>query len=179
NAVAFQTVPYIHPDSPALLVLSRLLRSNYLLKEIREKGGAYGGAASFDTREGVFAMSSYRDPNIARTYRVFRDARAFLDTPLGQRELTEAILGASKVLDPLTSPDTAGRMRFYSDQAGYTPDVQEAFKTRLLAVTLDDLRRVMDTWLTPDRAAYAVVTGRDPNDDTLKELGLTFDVQGV
>ncbi|GAA0515727.1 insulinase family protein [Deinococcus depolymerans] len=179
NAVAFQTVPYTHPDSPALLVLSRLLRSNYLLKEIREKGGAYGGAASFDTREGVFAMSSYRDPNVARTYRVFRDARAFLDTPLGQRELTEAILGASKVLDPLTSPDTAGRMRFYSDQAGYTPDVQEAYKTRLLAVTLDDLRRVMDTWLTPDRAAYAVVTGRDPNDDTLKELGLTFDVQGV
>ncbi|MFN4252397.1 insulinase family protein [Deinococcus sp.] len=179
NAVAFQTVPYTHPDSPALLVLSRLLRSNYLLKEIREKGGAYGGAASFDTREGVFAMSSYRDPNVARTYRVFRDARAFLDTPLGQRELTEAILGASKVLDPLTSPDTAGRMRFYSDQAGYTPDVQEAYKTRLLAVTLDDLRRVMDTWLTPDRAAYAVVTGRDPNDDTLKELGLTFEVQGV
>ncbi|MFT2719152.1 insulinase family protein [Deinococcus sp. A31D244] len=179
NAVAFQTVPYTHPDSPALLVLSRLLRSNYLLKEIREKGGAYGGAASFDTREGVFAMSSYRDPNIARTYRVFRDARAFLDTPLGQRELTEAILGASKVLDPLTSPDTAGRMRFYSDQAGYTPEVQDAFKARLLAVTLDDLRRVMDTWLTPERAAYAVVTGRDPNDDTLKELGLTFDVQGV
>lgn len=178
NAVAFRTVPYTHPDSPALLVLSRLLRSNYLLKEIREKGGAYGGAATFDTRQGVFAMTSYRDPHIARTLRTFQDARTFLDTDLGERDVTEAILGSSKLLDPLTSPDTIGRMRFYGDQAGYTADVQEAYKARLLQVTLDDLRRVMDTYLTPERAAYALVAGRDPNEET-QELGLHFDVQPI
>ncbi|WP_339095121.1 insulinase family protein [Deinococcus sp. VB343] len=178
NAVAFPAVPYTHPDSPALLVLSRLLRSEYLLKEIREKGGAYGGGASFDARSGVFAMSSYRDPNIARTYGVFRDARQFLDTDLGERELTEAILGASKVLDPLTSPDTVGRMRFFGDQAGLTPEVQEQYKARLLQVTLADLRRVMDTYLTPERAAYALVAGKDPSEDT-RELGLKWDVQAI
>ncbi|MGX9686212.1 insulinase family protein [Deinococcus wulumuqiensis] len=178
NAVAFSTVPYTHADSPALLVLSRLLRSEYLLAEIREKGGAYGGGASFDARSGVFAMSSYRDPNIARTYGVFRDARQFLDTDLGERELTEAILGASKTLDPLTSPDTVGRLRFYGDQSGFTPEVQEAYKARLLSVTLDDLRRVMDTHLTPERAAYALVAGKDPSEDTA-ELGLKWDVQGI
>ena len=178
NAVAFSTVPYTHPDSPALLVLSRLLRSEYLLSEIREKGGAYGAAASFDARSGVFALSSYRDPNIARTYGVFRDARQFLDTDLGERELTEAILGASKTLDPLTSPDTVGRLRFYGDQSGFTPEVQEAYKSRLLSVTLDDLRRVMDTYLTPEHAAYALVAGKDPSEDTA-ELGLKWDVQGI
>lgn len=178
NAVAFQTVPYTHPDSPALLVLSRLLRSEYLLKEIREKGGAYGGGAGFDPREGVFTMSSYRDPNISRTYAVFRDARTFLGSDLGARELKEAVLGASKTLDPLTSPDTVGRLRFYGDQAGFTPEVQEAYRARLLAVTLDDLKRVMDEWLTPERAAYALVAGRDPNED-VRELGLTFEVQAV
>lgn len=178
NAVAFAAVPYTHPDSPALLVLSRLLRSEYLLKEIREKGGAYGGNASFDTREGTFTMSSYRDPHVARTYGVFRGARDFLNTGLGARELKEAVLGASKTLDPLTSPDTAGRLRFYGDQAGFTPEVQEAYKARLLAVTLDDLRRVMDTWLTPERAAYALVAGRDPNED-VRDLGLSFEVQAI
>ncbi|MDO4247258.1 MAG: insulinase family protein, partial [Deinococcus sp.] len=142
NAVAFPAVPYTHPDSPALLVLSRLLRSEYLLKEIREKGGAYGGGAGYDARGGVFSMTSYRDPHVARTYQVYRDARQFLDTELTERELTEAILGASKTLDPLTSPDTVGRMRFFGDQAGLTPDVQEAYKARLLKVTLADLRRV-------------------------------------
>ncbi|MBB6014821.1 insulinase family protein [Deinococcus radiopugnans] len=178
NAVAFETVPYTHADSPALLVLARLLRSEYLLKELREKGGAYGGSASFDPREGVFAMSSYRDPNIVRTYRVFRDARVFLDTPLGEREVTEAILSASKALDPLTSPDTVGRLRFFGDQAGFTPEVQEAYKTRLLNVGMADLKRVMDAYLTPERAAYALVAGRDPNGE-MTELGLSFTVQAI
>ncbi|SMB94707.1 insulinase family protein [Deinococcus hopiensis] len=178
NAVAFRTVPYTHPDSPALLVLSRLLRSEYLLKEIREKGGAYGGGAAFDARGGVFSLSSYRDPNIARTYEVFRNARQFLDGQLGEREVTEAILSASKALDPLTSPDTAGRLRFYGDQAGYTPEVQEAYKARLLKVSLDDLKRVTDTWLTSERAGYALVAGRDPNAET-EALGLKFDVQTI
>ncbi|WP_027460596.1 insulinase family protein [Deinococcus murrayi] len=178
NAVAWQTVPYAHPDSPALLVLSRLLRSEYLLPELREKGGAYGGAAGFDARAGVFTMSSYRDPHIARTYGVFRGVPDFLAGDLGERELTEAILGASKTLDPLTSPDTAGRLRFFGDQAGYTPEVQEAYKARLLAVTLGDLRRVAGEWLTPERAGYALVAGKDPNPDT-EELGLRFAVQHV
>ena len=69
-------------------------------------------------------------------------------------------------------------MRFYGDQAGYTPEVQEAYKARLLNVTLDDLKRVMDTYLTPDRAAYALVAGKDPNEDT-KDLGLKWDVQEI
>ncbi|NTY01541.1 insulinase family protein [Deinococcus sp. JMULE3] len=179
NAVAFPTVPYTHPDSPALLVLSRVLRSEYLLPELREKGGAYGGAASFDPREGVFAMSSYRDPHVTRTYQVFKDARTFLNGDLGERELTEAILSASKILDPLTSPDTAGRRRIYGDHAGYTQDLEQTYKARLLAVTLDDLRRVMDTYLIEGRATYGVVTGRDPNSDDLAALGLTFDVQAI
>jgi Zn-dependent M16 (insulinase) family peptidase len=56
--------------------------------------------------------------------------------------------------------------------------VQEAYQTRLLAVTLDDLRRVAGTYLTPGRAAYALVAGRDPNTD-VKDLGLTFEVEKV
>ncbi|PTA67477.1 insulinase family protein [Deinococcus arcticus] len=180
NAAAWQTVPYTHPDSPALLVLTRLLRAEYLLPELREKGGAYGGAASFEPRTGLFAMSSYRDPHIARTFGIFREARAFLAAPQEARTLTEAILSASKLLDPLTSPDTAGQLRVFSDYAGYTPEVQAAYKARLLAVTLDDLRRVADTWLTPERAAYGVLTGRDPNgQDGVAELGLRFEVAEV
>ena len=71
-----------------------------------------------------------------------------------------------------------GGARFFGDQAGYTPEVQEAYKARLLAVTLDDLRRVMDTYLTPQHAAYALVAGQDPNDD-VRDLNLEFDVRAI
>lgn len=178
NVEAWATVPYTHPDSAALNVLSRLLRSEYLLRELREKGGAYGAHASFDAREGLFVLGSYRDPHIGRTYQVYRQVGDFLAGELEDRVLQEAILSASKALDPLTSPDTVGRLRFFGDQAGYTPEVQEAYKARLLAVTLDDLRRVYREHLTPEGAAYALVAGRDPNPDT-EALGLTFEVESA
>lgn len=166
NAVAWETVPFAHPDSPALLVLTRLLRSEYLLSEIREKGGAYGASASLDTRAGVLTMSSYRDPELARTFEVFARVAEFLaGGTLQQSHLTEAILGASKTLDPLTSPDTVGRMRFFGDHAGFTTEIKEAYLARLLEVTLDDVTRVAGTYLTPEAAAYATVTGRDPGQE--------------
>ncbi|ADV67344.1 insulinase family protein [Deinococcus maricopensis] len=175
NVRAYPGVPYTHADNAALLVLSRLLRTTYLQKELRERGGAYGGYATFDPRGGVFGLASYRDPHIARTYGVFDRAQSALAS-LTDRDLTEAILSASKQLDPLTSPDTVGRLRFYGDLGGYTADVQEAYKARLLAVTQDDLRRVASTYLRADAAANATVAGRNPNAETA-DAGLTFDVR--
>ena len=178
HAKSFLTVPYTHPDAPALLALAHLLRSEYVLRELREKGGAYGGYATYSPQSGVFGLSSYRDPRMARTYQVFEGARDFLNSgQLGGRELREAVLSASGQLDPLTSPDTVARLRFFGDQAGYTAGVQEAFKARLLEVRLDDLRRVYDAYLR-DGAAYGMVTGRDPNPE-LEEVGLKFEVAAI
>ena len=70
----FRAVPYTHPDSAALMVLSKLLRAEYLHREIREKGGAYGGLASFSAESGMLSLLSYRDPHLVRTLRVFDDA---------------------------------------------------------------------------------------------------------
>lgn len=178
NAIAYPTIPYTHADSPALLVLSRLLSSRYMLPELREKGGAYGGFASFGHRAGVFRMGSYRDPHVARTYNVYHEARQFLDSEIDPQQLTEAILDASSILDPLTSPDSVGSMRFFSDLAGFNPEVQEDYKARLLKVTLDDLRRVANTYLKQENAAYAMIAGKDPNED-VKDLGLEFEVQQI
>lgn len=181
NAMAFLTVPYNHPDSPALLVLAQLLRSEYLLKEIREKGGAYGAFANLNKRAGVFSFISYRDPNIKRTYQVFHDTTARLDDLLDETVLTEAILSASRGLDPLTSPDTIGRMRFYNDEGGYSIERQAEYKARTLAVTLDDLRRVAHEYLRAERATYATVTGSNFENlaNDLADLGLEFEVSEI
>ena len=158
--------------------MSKLLRTEYLLKELREKGGAYGGSAGFDPRSGVFTLSSYRDPHIGRTFEVFGKVDAFLESGLTERELTEAILTASRQLDPLLSADSVARSRIFSDLAGYTADLQEAYKARMMRVTLGDLRRVQRLYLTADRAGYATLSGRDPNPETAAQ-GLHFEVQSV
>src|SRR5438067_1633940 len=74
NVRILKTVRYNHPDSPALLVLANYLRDTFLHRELREKGGAYGGYAQAGVASGTFYFGSYRDPNIARTYDVFDQA---------------------------------------------------------------------------------------------------------
>ncbi|TSA86446.1 insulinase family protein [Deinococcus detaillensis] len=179
NAVSFATVPYVHADSPALLVLSKLLRTEYLLKELREKGGAYGGGASFDPRTGAFDLTSFRDPHIGRTFEVFGKLDEFLSSDdLGERQLTEAILSASRQLDPLLSADSVARSRIFSDLAGFSADRQEDYKARMMKVTLEDLRRVQQSYLLPERAGYATFSGRDPNAETA-EQHLKFEVESI
>jgi Zn-dependent M16 (insulinase) family peptidase len=58
-SMGLRTVPFIHADSPVLTVASQLLSTLFLHREIREKGGAYGGGASHST-DGVFSFWSYR-----------------------------------------------------------------------------------------------------------------------
>lgn len=59
-STAIRAVPMVHPQSPTLQVAARLLTNGFLHREIREKGGAYGGGAFFDSAEGCFGFYSYR-----------------------------------------------------------------------------------------------------------------------
>ena len=47
------------------------MSSNVLLREIREKGGAYGGGSQIHPN-GLFSFYSYRDPNLLQTYDAFQ-----------------------------------------------------------------------------------------------------------
>ena len=77
-AQAFETVRMAHEDAPALSIISKILRSNYLHREIREKGGAYGGFALYNPEDGLFCFASYRDPHIVSTMRVYEKAADFI-----------------------------------------------------------------------------------------------------
>ena len=46
---AFLVPNYCHPDFPKLIVAANLISLNYLHKEIRERGGAYGSGCRFDS----------------------------------------------------------------------------------------------------------------------------------
>jgi Zn-dependent M16 (insulinase) family peptidase len=77
-AQTFPTVRLGHADSPALSVIAKLLRSMYLHREIREKGGAYGGFALYNAEDGLFSFGSYRDPHIVGTLKTYSRAADFI-----------------------------------------------------------------------------------------------------
>lgn len=88
----------------ALRVLKMILSSEYLWKNIREQGGAYGCNCVF-SRSGESYFSSYRDPNLSRTNEVFEHAPEYIrDFDTDERNMTKYVIGTISGMDtPLTA----------------------------------------------------------------------------
>ncbi len=158
-ARVYPTVALEHPDAPALEVLGPFLRNGFLHRAIREQGGAYGGGAGHDGDIGAFRFYSYRDPRLGETLADFDRA---IDWLLGggheARQLEEAILGIIGNIDKPGSPAGEAKSAFHNALYGRTPAQRQRYRARVLEVTLEDLRRVGETWLRPERASQAVIT---------------------
>ncbi len=177
NVRIFKTVRYTNPDAPALLVLANYVRDTFLHRELREKGGAYGGFAQAGIGSGTFYFGSYRDPNIVRTYEVYGQAVTWVtDGEIDAEALKEAILGACGDVDPLESPDIKGRREATNRLTGFTREARERFKQRLLEVTGDDLRRVARAYLMVAHPVQATVAGPELVEAARKERPDLFEV---
>ena len=159
-AKVYPTVPVGHPDSAALTVLGELLRNGYLHRAIREKGGAYGSGASQDSGDAIFRFYSYRDPRSLETLEDFdRSIHWLLDGGADELQLEEAILGVVSSIDKPGSPAGEAKATFLNTLFGRTPEQRSAFRQAILEVSLADIVRVAETYLTDsDKAKVAVLT---------------------
>lgn len=146
SGVAMETAPFVdYSSSASLSVLSQLLTHNYLHPEIREKGGAYGAAASNGPIKGIFAFSSYRDPNPINTLKVFQNCGIFArDRAWSEREINEAKLGIFQGLDAPMSVDDEGARYFMS---GVTENMDQRWREQVLDVTAQDVNNAAQRFL--------------------------------
>ena len=88
----------------ALKVLKMILVSEYLWKNIREQGGAYGCNCVF-SRCGESYFSSYRDPNLSKTNDVFEHVAEYIrNFDTDERNMTKYVIGTISGMDtPLTA----------------------------------------------------------------------------
>lgn len=150
-AQAFQTVKLGHEDAPALAVISKMLRSIFLHREIREKGGAYGGFALYNTEDGIFSFGSYRDPHIVATLKTYRDANDFVTSGnYTDEDIKEAILQVCSDIDKPDPPAIAARNAFYRTLVDLSDDVRREFKERLLALTRNQVTNIAGKYFSGD-----------------------------
>lgn len=153
----FRTVPYTHPDAPALMVLAKLLRADFLHREIREKGGAYGGMAGYNAEGGLFSMLSYRDPHLQRTLDVYRSAVEWACLGEFSDEMVkQSILTVFAELDRPLSPGSRGYREFVHQQQGLSREMLQNFRNGILAMDSEKLTRVAQTYLQQGFTASAV-----------------------
>lgn len=158
-AKSYPAVMVGHEDSPVLSVLGACLRNGFLHAQIREKGGAYGGGASFNSEAGTFTFYSYRDPRLLETIEDFDRALDWvMSDEATQAKVDEAILNVISAMDKPGSPAGEARKAFYQTLYGRTHEMRMHHRQGVLATTLADCRRVAQTYLNPEKASVAVLT---------------------
>jgi Zn-dependent M16 (insulinase) family peptidase len=161
-AQSFETVRMEHKDAPALAVISKILRSMYLHREIREKGGAYGGFAVYNSEDGLFSFASYRDPHIVSTLNVFDRAADFIRSgDYSEEDINEAILQVCADIDKPDAPGAAARKAFYRAIISLSDEARQDYKERILALTRKQVLRTAEKYFDPQThtKAVAVISG--------------------
>jgi Zn-dependent M16 (insulinase) family peptidase len=186
--VAFvaRTLPAVspnHPDAPALLLLSVHLGYGYLWNEVRVKRGAYGVRASYDSSNGVFAFTSYRDPCVKETLDAFLGALDYIENEmdLSPAAVEQAIIGSLKALDQPIRPGQAVGVALSRHLRGDTPEFRRQFRKRLLSLTGDDIRRAAAELLTPafEKAPVCVLSSRERLTAANAMLGSALEIHDI
>ncbi|SJM87132.1 probable Mitochondrial presequence protease [Zygosaccharomyces bailii] len=156
SARSMPGVPYTHKDGAPLQVLANLLTFKYLHREIREKGGAYGGGANYSALDGMLNFFSYRDPHPLESLATFKGAgaHAIQDAHWAKPDLDEAKLSIFQKVDSPISRKSEGTSLFYS---GVTDEMRQVRREQLLDVSKQDIDRVIETYLLNKPGVNAVV----------------------
>lgn len=161
-AKAYETVPSQHEDNASLHVLAGFMRNGILHRVIREQGGAYGGGAGQDGNSASFRFFSYRDPRLSETLDDFDRAIDWVQTNKHEaHQLEEAILGVIATMDKPSSPAGEAKQAFYSQLFGRTLDHRMEFRKRVLATSVDDLKRLAGQYFSPEKASIGIVTNSE------------------
>ena len=138
-AMSLNSAPYGSPEQAAELVFSHELSTGALWESIRMMGGAYGAFAQPNNLEGVFAFSTYRDPDPVRSLELFSEILARRGREGIEKEtLEKVIIGAySKETRPL-SPMEKGFSEFIRRLYGINDHHRLTRLKNIIALTAED-----------------------------------------
>ncbi len=131
-----------YENSGKLAVLEKVL-SGYLSKEIRIKGGAYGGNAM--VTDSSVMLYSYRDPNLKETIEVFNGAGDYLrNFTADEEKMAEYINRALFIVDYPREPMYKGSDSTAMYITGKTQEDIQRYRDEIISTTAEDIRGYAD-----------------------------------
>ncbi len=162
-----------HKYSGNLMVLTNILRNEFLMQELRVKGGAYGILVNF-SRQGHMFFCSYRDPNLVNTLEVYSKTADYVKNfECSKRDFEKYIIGTMAELDMPYSPFQKGINSDSHYITGFTEDDRQNLRDEVLNTIIEDIRKysslIDDVMKKHQIAVFGVET-------TLKDNRDLFDV---
>lgn len=129
-----------HDYTGAMKVLETILRYSYLWTKIRVQGGAYGAGARFD-QNGLFYLSSYRDPQLMKTLSTYEGLPEYLEHfEASEREMTKYVIGTISLLDtPLTNAMRLEKA-ITTYLRGLPKDLAQTYRDEVIDCSVEDIR---------------------------------------
>jgi Zn-dependent M16 (insulinase) family peptidase len=145
------TVDFSGSFSPGwFLVVLHHLRTTWLWDKVRVQGGAYGAHCFFDRASRILVMTSYRDPHLVETERVFDDTVEFLKTTsFNDEDITKSVIGTYGKLDPPMFPDDLAYTSTVRFLTGETDEMRKVLREEILEAGLEHFKeaaQVIERW---------------------------------
>jgi Zn-dependent M16 (insulinase) family peptidase len=164
-AQTFKTASQPHKDASSLAIIGRILRLLYLHKEIREKGGAYGGMSLYSRQDGIFGFASYRDPHIVSTLNTFEKAGDFIKNKNNytKEDIKEAILQVCSDIDKPDTPATAAKKAFFRQLIFMPEQARKDFKEQILSENKDKILKTAEKYFNNNvqNKTAVVISGQE------------------
>ena len=129
---------------PEVWVLSNIIDTEYLWTQVRVLGGAYGCFMNISKELGFYA-SSYRDPNIANTYEVYKNIIKFLeDFNPSEEEFLKYIIGAVGTVSSPRSPRDLGATSLMCYFDGTTQEQIKKNRMSIINCNLDTIKSFIE-----------------------------------
>lgn len=124
----------------ALRVLETIFAYDYLWLNIRVQGGAYGCMCGFGDN-GTSYLTSYRDPNLMETYKVYQAAAEYVaNFQADDRDMTKYIIGTIGTADIPLNANDRGERDFNLYLMGITDEYRQKRRDELLATNQATIR---------------------------------------
>jgi Zn-dependent M16 (insulinase) family peptidase len=128
----------------ALRVLKVMMGYDYLWKNIRVLGGAYGCMSSY-AKNGDCAFVTYRDPNLRNSVEVFEKASDYLrNFDDDDRTILQYIIGAISDLDTPKTPSGKGSYGLTAYLCNAKMENIQRNRQELLSTTRETIRKMAD-----------------------------------
>ena len=170
SALSMDAPIYDPKESAKYLLLSSLLRNEYLHKRVREQGGAYGGGAVYDPFSGTFKMFSYRDPRFIDTIQDFEDSLEWaLKGDFSEEILLEAKLSVLSDIDKPSSPAGEAFKDYRLNLEGKSQKDRSAYRNNILEIKTDEIVEAAKNLKDRKKSVFSII---NPNfEKTAQENG--------
>jgi len=143
-----------------LEVLKTYLSRDYLWNTVRQMGGAYGCFIQFSQISGNFAVISYRDPQVRKTYDSYKAMpQVIRNLELPEEVLQQLIIGTYGNFTPLQASAARGITARNEYLNGITAEDKHQRLREIIKTSVKDMRVYADAFASMQNDSHRMIIG--------------------